>query len=972
MNSLSDANLVTTSENLSSETIMTSDGSITPQLIPSIPIINIPEFQLNPSFKDSLGNVIDGRGFSVVIIDTGIDLNHPFFGPDLDKNGVADRIVYQYDFSGSNDNDASDKNNHGSHVASIAASSDVNYPGVAPGANIIALKVFSDSGSGDFFDVQEALQWVIANTETYNIASVNMSLSDGSNNTTAITPIFTQGFFQISDELQQLADKDVIVVSAAGNKGEIGVSYPAADPNSLAVSAVDNNKVIASFSQYDVTLTDVFAPGVSIKAANQSGGTTTLSGTSMAAPYVTGAITVAQQLATQELGRRLTLDEIRDLLTKGNDIANKPEYEGKLLDLVELGEAILDMAPYDPTTHIGVNVNGNSEFFRVRTYGKTEDSLNSNTIISDNSNVLTITGNGWKRIPINYNITANTILEFDFESTQKGEIHAIGFDTDNVITANTTFKLFGTQDWVGNITNFEDYTTGIKHYQIRVGDFFTGEYDYLTFVNDYDVTNPNAVSIFKNIQLYEFVETPPIIPASKLNIIKGNTTQSFDIESYGGDKQDLSPTVTLSNDGNQLQVVGNGWKKVALNYNITANTVLEFDFESTAQGEIHGIGFDNDNNIDGVIKGVTQNDGPQLFQVYGTQNWGRKFDTYTGGIKHYKINVGDFFTGNFNYLTFANDHDVTNPNALSKFSNIKLSELPLNSQPLPGSKLNIIKGNTTQSLEIESYGGEQQDLNPTVTLSNDGNQLQVVGNGWKKVALNYNVTANTVLEFDFESTAQGEIHGIGFDNDNNIDGVIKGVTQNDGPQLFQVYGTQNWGRKFDIYTGGIKHYKINVGDFFTGNFNYLTFANDHDVTSPNALSKFSNIKLSESSPMTQQVGDTLLKNSEVMVGLNSNNIDYLIATEKVDNFSLGNSISSLYNKQGDDDYAVIQGFDVTQDIINLYGQESDYLFSSSSGSLPKGTAIFLKTNQGNELIGIVENVTDLTVKSYHNNFNFTS
>ena len=309
------------------------------------------------------GERIDGSGSSIVIIDTGIDLNHPFFGPDLNNDQVADRIVYQYDFAStpllnpldptSNDDaDASDPDGHGSHVASIAASSYATYGGIAPGADIIALKVFDDRNGGSFYDIEQALQWVLENHEQYNIVSVNMSLSTGLNHQDPF-----DGYRIIGDELDALVDQNIIPVSAAGNEGQYGVSYPAAHPSSLAVSSVDdyNNRRISSFSQHHENLTDVFADGQSITAANRNGGTTTLSGTSMAAPQVSGAIAVAQQLAEQELGRRLTFQEFQTLFQQGDDVLNPnqyvDEYQGKVLNLEKLGNAILAMAPpEDPAT----------------------------------------------------------------------------------------------------------------------------------------------------------------------------------------------------------------------------------------------------------------------------------------------------------------------------------------------------------------------------------------------------------------------------------------------------------------------------------------------------------------------------------------------------------------------------------------------------------------------------------------------
>ncbi|NQV35421.1 MAG: S8 family serine peptidase, partial [Phycisphaeraceae bacterium] len=138
-------------------------------------LIELDAFRADARFSD-----VNGLGSSVVVIDTGIDIDHAFFGPDNDGDGVADRIIYQYDFA-DGDSDASDLSGHGSHVTSIIASSDAMYGGVVPEVNIIHLKVFTDSGSGYFSYAEQALQWVIKNADAYGVVAVNTSFGDGSN-----------------------------------------------------------------------------------------------------------------------------------------------------------------------------------------------------------------------------------------------------------------------------------------------------------------------------------------------------------------------------------------------------------------------------------------------------------------------------------------------------------------------------------------------------------------------------------------------------------------------------------------------------------------------------------------------------------------------------------------------------------------------------------------------------------------------
>ncbi|HYD01133.1 MAG TPA: S8 family serine peptidase [Phycisphaerales bacterium] len=284
---------------------------------------------LTQMWDDPRFSAFRGGGMRTVVLDTGINLSSPFFGPDADGNGVADRIVYQYDFANS-DADATDLMGHGSNVASATASSDPTYGGVAPEADIIALRVFNDAGQGSFLWLERGLQWVVAHAAEYNIASVNMSLGDGRFWSSNVS------LYNIGDELASLAAMGVIVTAAAGNGyhdggSREGLSYPAADPNVVSVGAVYGQSgggfsyaggaiattspagALTPFTQRGPTL-DILAPGAPIVGAGAGAGLSVMHGTSQAAPQIAGLALLAQEMATTLLGRRLGVDEFRDLL----------------------------------------------------------------------------------------------------------------------------------------------------------------------------------------------------------------------------------------------------------------------------------------------------------------------------------------------------------------------------------------------------------------------------------------------------------------------------------------------------------------------------------------------------------------------------------------------------------------------------------------------------------------------------------
>jgi hypothetical protein len=336
------------------------------RLLDANSLIGLNLFRADPRFAG-----IDGSGYSVVVIDHGADMDHPFFGPDLDGNGVADRIIAQFDF-GDNDANAAEAGSigHGTAVASVIGSQDAAFPGVAPGCNLIILKLFPsapDAPSPSLNDLEKALQWVEQHAAQYNIVAVNLSITDSENYHQPEAGKVT------ADEFARLANKGVIVVAAAGNdfatlNSAPGVGYPAADPNVIAVSGVwadnygpqdfsgaINNSTgadqVTAFSQRDPVLTDVFAPAGMVVTAASGGGITSRRGTSFSTPFVTGAVVLAQQLAERELGRRLTFNEMSDRLrTTGfaihdgddeDDNVTNTDADYRRLDMLALGDSIL-------------------------------------------------------------------------------------------------------------------------------------------------------------------------------------------------------------------------------------------------------------------------------------------------------------------------------------------------------------------------------------------------------------------------------------------------------------------------------------------------------------------------------------------------------------------------------------------------------------------------------------------------------
>ena len=241
-----------------------------------------------------------GEGITVAIVDSGARLDHedlganiwtnfdetPGNGVDDDHNGYVDD-VHGVDLSTRQPvQDLHDGHGHGTHVAGIvaAAQNDRGVVGVAPQAKLMIIKVLDDAGAGNTGNVAEGIRYAAQN----GARVINCSLGG-------------DGPDPRMDEAVKLAgEAGALVVASAGNSArdiDAQPNYPAAIPasNLLAVAATDPEagRGISGFSNFGRLTVQVAAPGAEILSASKDGTWELKSGTSMAAPMVTGVAALA-------------------------------------------------------------------------------------------------------------------------------------------------------------------------------------------------------------------------------------------------------------------------------------------------------------------------------------------------------------------------------------------------------------------------------------------------------------------------------------------------------------------------------------------------------------------------------------------------------------------------------------------------------------------------------------------------------
>lgn len=331
----------------------------------------------------------DGTGTRVAVIDSGINHNEAF------ENGSTPRIVFEKSFIPSVTSTA-DGYGHGTHVASIVAGDgegdDVytaRYRGIAPFAEIVNLRVLDDEGAGKDSYVIAALQWIVSNKQdkkaNLNIRVVNLSLG---------RPVFeSYKTDPLCKAVEAVWNAGIVVVVAAGNEGRDNsqntggygtINSPGNDPFVITVGAANtfgtmtrNDDMPTSYSSKGPSLIDhivkpdLLAPGNKITAlgsgklklnnpanvVDPANSYMQLSGTSMAAPFVSGAA-----MLLIEKNNKYTPDQVKYLLMKNawrgfaaNSTVTDPASGNRFTarsDIFTVGAGYIDIQAAISDTHM--------------------------------------------------------------------------------------------------------------------------------------------------------------------------------------------------------------------------------------------------------------------------------------------------------------------------------------------------------------------------------------------------------------------------------------------------------------------------------------------------------------------------------------------------------------------------------------------------------------------------------------------
>lgn len=382
------------------------------------------------------GNNITGLGETVCVIDTGIDYTHESLGNCTAAQftaGNCSKVVAGYDFVNS-DNNPLDDHGHGTHVAGIIAANGT-VTGVAPGARIAAIKSCNSGGACLNSWIISGIDACMDNMAAYNVSVISMSLGGGKFSAACDSD-------PLASAANDAAALGIFVVASSGNDGnKTHLASPACASNVTAVGATYDADVgsktyttpgctdattavdkVACFSNSNALL-DLMAPGAVITSTARNGGTTSMTGTSQAAPHVAGAAALLLHYRNLQNGGNLTPSQLQSVLN---------------------------------TTGVMVTDAGNSLTFSRINLSAALASLVFPIILeypTNNSNISDTTTWTW----INISTNVSTTCKYSQEN-----------GTFNFTTQGTLFNITGTTLHSSNLTNLSEGNSYTLYYKCNI------------------------------------------------------------------------------------------------------------------------------------------------------------------------------------------------------------------------------------------------------------------------------------------------------------------------------------------------------------------------------------------------------------------------------------------------------------------------------------------------------------------------
>jgi subtilisin family serine protease len=620
-----------------------------------------------------------GTGQTVAIIDSGIAYDHWALGGGWGPNF---RVVGGYDFTENDANfyDDGPEGSHGTHVAGIVGADRTGTidDGVAPGVDLVGLRVFNDAGEGSFGWLESALQWVHTNRNAFEnpITAVNLSLGTTWNSNSV------PGWSTIEDEFAKLKADGIFVSVSAGNDfadyNTPGLSYPAASPNVVPVMSIDDNGALSNFSQRHTRA--IAAPGrfivstVPDYAGNNNGSTddfASFSGTSMAAPYVAGASVLLRE-AMQFVGyANITQDTIFNhmMATADTFFDSATNQSYKRLNLANAFNALMPADDYGSTAGAAHNlgtlsgssqINGligtlsDADYFRFTAASTGTVTFTANTITHGLDPVWTGTGtvSGANGQTFTVDVVAGQTYTVGLSSSA-----GIGYFTlDIVAQSSFTYIDWGaiTQTQINNVNN-----SGETWYRIQAtrAGYLTTEALFNSASGNIDISLYNS-----NLQ---WLANGTVSGAGERIDLTAAANAQYYIRVVGTNADvDFRLTNLVSLGGNTVSALGTTGADTFVaavgssQHTVTVNDVTYLFNKST----VTAINFAGDAGSDTITMTGTSGADTATFRLGDVALTGGGFTFTALGVENVTVNTGGGSdTANF-YDTAGDDRLVAKPN----------------------------------------------------------------------------------------------------------------------------------------------------------------------------------------------------------------------------------------------------------------------------------------------------------------------